>query len=317
MSEQLSLAPSGTTKTRLPAQTRWSTRVSLGARIRNVRVSAGLSQSALAEGLISAAYLSCIEAGERRPSTLLLDGLASRLGTSSTDLTRGDPVAAEGLRFELAHADLLLAWGRHEDASRVAVDLIEVATCLGSSEITAAARIVQASSLAEQGQVRAALRIVHPMHGGASALPAMVATAKFRLKRNDFLGVIEVGHRAAERIGAQERISFPVAARLASTLCRAYEAVGRVSAASRVAELALQHLPTETELSGGDSAPSGAPLAVSYRNLEQAVREIERAVATFQLTQLRADIADLQGFASLAGGPKFLARYAPGQVSVR
>ena len=44
----------------------------LGERLRKVRVAAGLTQTGLAEGLVSKAYLSRIESGSRRPKLALL-----------------------------------------------------------------------------------------------------------------------------------------------------------------------------------------------------------------------------------------------------
>ncbi|NHA00593.1 helix-turn-helix transcriptional regulator [Nocardioides sp. W3-2-3] len=54
----------------------------LGRRIRASRVAAGLTQSELADGTVTAAYVSRIERGQRRPAANLLEALAARMGTT-------------------------------------------------------------------------------------------------------------------------------------------------------------------------------------------------------------------------------------------
>ena len=52
----------------------------VGSTIKRLRQAAGITQAALADGLVSAAYISLIESGRRVPSTDLLDALLTRLG---------------------------------------------------------------------------------------------------------------------------------------------------------------------------------------------------------------------------------------------
>jgi len=54
--------------------------VDVGSTIKQLRQAAGITQAALADGLVSAAYISLIESGRRVPSTELLDALLDRLG---------------------------------------------------------------------------------------------------------------------------------------------------------------------------------------------------------------------------------------------
>src|SRR3712207_8484416 len=52
----------------------------LGRRVRSARVARGLTQTALGHPEASAAYVSRIESGQRRPGTELLHTFASRFG---------------------------------------------------------------------------------------------------------------------------------------------------------------------------------------------------------------------------------------------
>jgi tetratricopeptide (TPR) repeat protein len=61
----------------------------VGRRLKEARVSAGLSQRALGAGDCTAAYISRVEAGERIPSLQLLRVLAERLGVSADYLATG------------------------------------------------------------------------------------------------------------------------------------------------------------------------------------------------------------------------------------
>jgi len=54
--------------------------VDVGSTIKQLRQAAGITQAALADGLVSAAYISLIESGRRVPSGELLDALLERLG---------------------------------------------------------------------------------------------------------------------------------------------------------------------------------------------------------------------------------------------
>jgi transcriptional regulator with XRE-family HTH domain len=66
----------------------------VGERVRKLRMAAGLSQRELAGPGVTYAYVSRIEAGQRRPSERALRSLAERLGTTAQYLESG---SGEGL----------------------------------------------------------------------------------------------------------------------------------------------------------------------------------------------------------------------------
>lgn len=70
-------------------------RETIGARIKRLRVAAGLSQRELADGLekCSYAFVSRIESDLRHPSDRTIRQLAARLGVTPLELETGDPHA--------------------------------------------------------------------------------------------------------------------------------------------------------------------------------------------------------------------------------
>lgn len=298
MGERLLSSTRRITDSTLSAETRWVRRVALGARIRNARVASRMTRVEFAHGLTSVAYLSRIEAGERQPSPVLLENLACRLGVEVEKLTPRGSRTPEGLRFELAHADLLLASGHLDDAIRVSADLADVATCIGLIDVADAASVVRASALAATGRHGAALRILRPLTTGPISLPAMVAQARSHLALSRYRRAIVIGQRAADQIAARNHISLPAAADLAVIVCEAYAAIGEQSSAAQVAGLALKHLRTPTAEEESAFAPVGLTLTgIPFRSFEQVVRQTEISVAGLQASKLRNDVATLATFA--------------------
>ncbi len=84
---------------------------SIGVRIRQARLQAGLTQQQLAGGRYSKAYVSALENGASKPSVAALNYLAARLDMSAAVLLAGE--ADHWTRLE---ADVLLASGRWQEA---------------------------------------------------------------------------------------------------------------------------------------------------------------------------------------------------------
>jgi tetratricopeptide (TPR) repeat protein len=83
----------------------------IGARLRQARLKAGLTQQKLAGDRYTKAYVSALENGLVNPSMVALEYLASRLGTSASQLIADDRVGWSRLE-----ADLLLASGQWQAA---------------------------------------------------------------------------------------------------------------------------------------------------------------------------------------------------------
>lgn len=89
----------------------------LGQRIRASRMAKGLTQGQIAGQEASVAYVSRIEAGQRRPSSKLLEQFAVRLKTTVDDLLLGPNDEQLGeMRLALDYAELSLEYGEGVDA---------------------------------------------------------------------------------------------------------------------------------------------------------------------------------------------------------
>ena len=62
----------------------------IGTRIRDLRVSKGMTQTALSGNGISSGYVSLIESGKRTPSDRMVREIADRLGVSVEEILRSD-----------------------------------------------------------------------------------------------------------------------------------------------------------------------------------------------------------------------------------
>jgi len=77
----------------------------LGRRIRETRLAAGMTQSEVAAGVVSVAYLSRIESGGRRPSPPILEHIAAKLDTEVATLLI-DPAPVRRRSSRRAHDHL-------------------------------------------------------------------------------------------------------------------------------------------------------------------------------------------------------------------
>ncbi|HEU4963462.1 MAG TPA: helix-turn-helix domain-containing protein [Bacilli bacterium] len=92
-----------------------TTPLTLGSRIRELRLSRGLSQRALADGLVSKSMISQIEGDKALPSTDLLTSLAARLDVTVQELLPAKQNDVERVdRYKQARS--LLALGHDEEA---------------------------------------------------------------------------------------------------------------------------------------------------------------------------------------------------------
>lgn len=121
----------------------------IGQRLRRLRLERGLSQRELSGPGVSYAYISRIEAGERRPSVKALRVLALNLGVSADYLETGSDIRADEereLRLADAELELRLAEDKRELAEKLEAILDEAQR---AGDIPSAARARLALGLAE------------------------------------------------------------------------------------------------------------------------------------------------------------------------
>ena len=218
----------------------------LGARLRSARLRAGLTQSQLAGSDLSTAYVSRIEAGQRRPDPALLEVMAARLDVPVEELLVGAPPdrVAE-LRVALDLAQLSLAGGDAAQA-RDAVDAVlaeldEVGGLL--PDLRQQAADTRAFALEAIGDLDAAILALEERADAGpfdlSWLEAMTALSRCYRESGDLVAAIEVGDRAAGYIAKHELGGLSEAVALTLTVAAAHFERGDVAHAGRLCQRAL------------------------------------------------------------------------------
>ena len=133
----------------------------LGDRLRQLRVSAGLTQSELARGRFSKEYISQIERGKTRPTEETVAWLASRLGVDATFLATGvsndERARAEAV---LARADALVGRRAYDAAIDEFSQALGAVAASGAVELQARALSGEAWARMQKGDVRAGIALL-------------------------------------------------------------------------------------------------------------------------------------------------------------
>jgi tetratricopeptide (TPR) repeat protein len=134
----------------------------LGERLRQLRVSAGLTQSELAGERFSKEYVSQIERGKTKPTHETVEWLAERLGVDSGFLASGVATDERGrLEGALARAEAMYEANEDLEAEAAFKPLVSAARTTGVPELQV--RALCGSGLAKMrvGEHRAALRLLN------------------------------------------------------------------------------------------------------------------------------------------------------------
>ncbi len=257
----------------------------LGDRVREARLAAGLSQTALAGTAFSPSYISLIEAGHREPTDAALGVLAERLGTTLEFLKHGEDGPNEArTRLELDYARLDLVSGDPEGTVRriSALDL---------GVVTPALRIEAISTLAKaherRGDLEAAISLLEPLlvetrersdHLRAATLTT--ALVYCYLEAGDLHRAVEVGEQTLAELDQADLVGADEQLRLASTVLWAYVERGDLLYAThRAAELVRLAESLGTPRGRGSVYWNAALVAEQRRDYELAQRYTERALA--------------------------------------
>ena len=138
----------------------------LGERLRQLRVSAGLTQTELAGERFSKEYISQIERGKTRPTQETVDWLAARLGVDATFLSSG--VSADGrARAEalIARADALSADKEYPAAIEQYAQALSAVLGTGAVELHVRVLSGEAWARAHAGEVRHAIELLEQARG--------------------------------------------------------------------------------------------------------------------------------------------------------
>jgi tetratricopeptide (TPR) repeat protein/DNA-binding XRE family transcriptional regulator len=138
----------------------------LGERLRQLRVSASLTQSDLAGDRFSKEYVSQIERGKTRPTRETIDWLAARLGVDPGFLANGVSTDERGrLEGALSRAEALLEVGSNDEANEEFEALASAVRATGLPELEL--RVLSGSARAQmrRGDLRPALELLNQARG--------------------------------------------------------------------------------------------------------------------------------------------------------
>ena len=279
----------------------------LGRRMRIARVAAGMTQAQVAGEDVSAAYLSRIEDGQRRPEAGLLERMAGRMGVTLEALLLDVPRdKVHELRLAVDHAELALRSG-DATAALKGVDAVLADPATERVDfLQRAARLVRASALEGVGDLDGAILLLEDLTSGptpdAGWLAPLIALCRCHRDSGDYARAITVGEQATALIGDLGLDGLSEAIQVTVLVAGAYEMQGDAAQALRVCTQTLEAADKYGAAIDKATAYRNASLAEADRGSVHAALDLSRkALALFELSddhrnlaQLRATFAGLQ-----------------------
>ncbi|MGN6253070.1 MAG: helix-turn-helix domain-containing protein [Marmoricola sp.] len=279
----------------------------VGRRLRAARRARGLTQAQVATTGLSAAYISRLESGQRRPTEKVLDELSDRLGVGVDELlgaARSSEV--DEARLLLNYAELSLESGEPAEAEAKTTEALERLGTSAGEELLARARFLHARALEAQGRLDDAIVELEALvAGGASGLlriNAGIALSRALRESGDLTRAIEAGERILGQLGELGLEGCDEAVQLATTVAAAYFERGDTGHAMRICSAAI----TRAEAVGSPAARAAAYWNASAMQARrgqaaEAVPLAERALTLLgdgrdarNLARLRAELGRLQ-----------------------
>ena len=257
--------------------------VALGARIRELRLARGLRQAEVAGEEMSVAYVSRIEAGQRRADTRVLGIIAERLGTTAAHLLTGrDPDDDNRLVLALRYAEIALRAGELAEAER---QLLDVANESVRGRWRDEADALLAATYEAQGRLAEAAELYERLGSttdGPGWLRARIGLCRCYREAGDLAKAIDIGEQAHAQLDERGLAGLDEALQLTLTMAAAYFERGDVFHATRL----CQHVVAAAEERGTPAARGSAywnasVIAYNQGDHHEAVRLAERALALF------------------------------------
>jgi transcriptional regulator with XRE-family HTH domain len=269
-------------------------------RVRQARLAAGLSQTALAGDALSPSYISLIESGRREPTDAALSVLAERLGSTVEYLKHGDEGPAE------ARARLALDYARLDLVSGEATSARDRILALDLESVTRQVRVDSQLALAQAhemlGDLESAVGVLEPLlaHARAEqhhldAAAAATALVASYVESGDLGRAIELGDRQLAELEESGLTGTDEHLRLGSTTLWAYVERGDLLYAThRAAELIRQAESLGTPRGRGSVYWNAALVAEQRHDYGLAKRYTERALALLGEGEVSRDIPRLR-----------------------
>ncbi len=269
-------------------------------RVRELRLAAGLSQTALAGSAFSPSYISLIESGHREPTDAALLVLAERLGTTLEYLKHGEDGPNEArVRLEIGLAKLELANGDPTSAA-LRLEPLDVSTVTSSTRIEALELVARCHEMA--GRLDEAVAILEALlaeerergHYADAARMASHLTHVY-FQSGDLHRGIEVGESALAETVAADIAGTDEHLRLASTVLWGYVERGDLLYAThRAAELIRLAESLGSPRGRGSVYWNAALVAQERHDYVLAQRYTERALALLSEGEADRDLPRLR-----------------------
>jgi tetratricopeptide (TPR) repeat protein len=272
--------------------------VDLADRVRDLRVKAGLSKSALARPRYTLSYVSQIESGRRNPSPEALAFLAERLGVSARYLATGIPEDIEDhLAYQLEEARVALRQGRSHEAMDVIGSVRAQAEEYELGSLKSQALVLAGDALIQQGKITEAVDLLEEAREGdlSSRDEGTVVAALARAYRmvGDLAYAAEVAEAFLAR-GDRGPLDLSVMVEVQSVLVSIYFERGDMLRAERAARRALTAAPMLTSLEQRAKVYWYASRVLAEaRRSEEALDSATRARALMEELEDRRSVARL------------------------
>jgi transcriptional regulator with XRE-family HTH domain len=279
----------------------------LGGRLRAARQRRGMTQSELARDLASTAYVSRIEAGQRRPDAALLERLAARLGVEADQLLRGvtsDQLAA--LRVRLDHAQLALVTG---DPQRTLTELGALAgdpLLAELPDLVREAAYLRVGAYEATGDLQGAILLLEDLAEQQPFdlvwLDGVTALSRCYRESGDLARAIQVAEDAQRYVDDHDLGNVGEAVKLTLTMAAAYAERGDVDHAARICRRAVDHAERLGSRTARASAYWNASVVESRRGnaatavplAQRALRLLEESDESRNVARLRTQLGILQ-----------------------
>lgn len=279
----------------------------LGRRIRNARVSAGMTQSQVAGDDVTPAHLSRIEDGQRRPKLDLLTRMAERMGTTVAALLE-DSLPPERLRLMVAldHAELELRGGAPDNALAMAVQLAAQMGAQVPADLQRRSAILRAGALEATGDLSGAIfeleKLAADPWGSVDWLRCLISLSRCYRESGDLDRAIAVGHDAQHIIEELDLVGLTESIQLSVTVASAYMFRGDLDHALRMCRTAIESAEQNQSPIARASAYWNASLIEARKGDDHGALSLAQIALTYfelgedarNLARLRGHVADMQ-----------------------
>lgn len=273
----------------------------LGRRMRAARLAAGMTQAEVAAGDVTAAYVSRLERGERRPTPRLLDRIAKRLDvTPAVLLAAHSPNEPRARALRVEQAAVLVATGEWLRGEALASEVLGELESHEDEALRAAALRVKGEALFGLGAVTSAISVGEGIVGDRdfNSLRALILLCRCHTALGAPERAIAVGQVGETVLHSLELDGLGESLSLAAAVARAHALQGRFASATLVCRDALAaaaHLPADVDATRYLRA---AAAEVSTGGATPAALELTTAALTIletrnSLTELRGLLAEL------------------------